>query len=107
MFFFWLLNDSIAQRSGCADEIDTLIAQGEENYTTIFTLEGKRYTITQTLKSLAEQFEPYGFIRVHKSYAVNRSMITSISGSMLYIDSQGLPIGKSYRKTFLATLTIV
>jgi DNA-binding LytR/AlgR family response regulator len=48
--------------------------EGEGNYTFIYTNTGKKYLVSKTLKSLAEQLNP-NFMRVHKSYLVNADYI--------------------------------
>ncbi|GGC01744.1 LytR/AlgR family response regulator transcription factor [Dyadobacter sediminis] len=47
-----------------------IFLEGEGNYTYIYTNTGKKYLVSRTLKSLAEQLNP-NFMRVHKSYLVN------------------------------------
>ena len=80
--------------------------KGEDNYSDVFYENGEKYTATQTLKSIAEKFTDYGFVRVHKSYVVNLSKVTSISGQTLYVGMQSIPIGKAFRKAFFEKLTI-
>ncbi|KQS33421.1 LytTR family DNA-binding domain-containing protein [Dyadobacter sp. Leaf189] len=48
--------------------------EGEGNYTFIYTNTGKKYLVSKTLKSLAEQLNA-NFMRVHKSYLVNSDYI--------------------------------
>ncbi|WP_229208835.1 LytR/AlgR family response regulator transcription factor [Dyadobacter luticola] len=50
--------------------------EGEGNYTFIYTNTGKKYLVSKTLKSLAEQLNP-NFIRVHKSYLVNADYVVA------------------------------
>ncbi len=48
--------------------------EGEGNYTFIYTNSGKKYLVSKTLKSLAEQLSAK-FLRVHKSYLVNADYV--------------------------------
>ena len=48
--------------------------EGEGNYTFIYTNTGKKYLVSKTLKSLAENLNQ-NFIRVHKSYLVNSDYV--------------------------------
>ncbi len=48
--------------------------EGEGNYTFIYTNNGKKYLVSKTLKSLAEQLSAK-FLRVHKSYLVNADYV--------------------------------
>jgi two-component system, LytTR family, response regulator len=49
--------------------------KADENYTTIHFSSGKKIMVAFTLKSLATQFEPFSFFRVHKSQMVNVAFI--------------------------------
>lgn len=48
--------------------------EGEGNYTFIYTVTGKKYLVSKTLKSLASSLKD-NFIRVHKSYLVNTDYV--------------------------------
>ncbi|NIJ51730.1 LytR/AlgR family response regulator transcription factor [Dyadobacter arcticus] len=50
--------------------------EGEGNYTFIYTNTGKKYLVSKTLKSLAEQLNAK-FMRVHKSYLVNADYVVA------------------------------
>lgn len=81
--------------------------KGENNYSDIYYNNGKKSTVTHTLKSIDEKLFNYGFVRIHKSYVVNLSKVSTISGNNVFIGNQMLPIGKSYRKQLFEKLTIV
>lgn len=53
--------------------------KADENYTTIHFSSGKKVMVAITLKSLALQFEPFSFFRVHKSQMVNIAYIKEYS----------------------------
>jgi len=80
--------------------------KGEDNYTSIYCDNGDHFLISKTLKIIAESLIPYGFIRIHKSYLINLNKISTINGNTIYLGSQSLPIGKSYRKSVINALTI-
>lgn len=46
------------------------------------------------------------FIQVHKSYIVNYHQIENISGNMLYINMQKIPIGRMYKTALLKRLNL-
>lgn len=81
--------------------------KGENNYSDIYYQNGKKSTVAQTLKSIEEKLSNYGFIRIHKSYVIHLSKISTINGNNVFIGTQMLPIGKAYRKQFFERLTIV
>ena len=93
---------------------NVIYIKGEDNYSHVHTSDGKRYTTAQTLKAIerslggSEVAAKQGrFVRVHKSYVINLMHINSISGTTVYVSSEGLPIGKSYRKALFDALTIL
>ncbi|MEM7660242.1 MAG: LytTR family DNA-binding domain-containing protein [Bacteroidota bacterium] len=65
----------------------------------------QRYVIHSTMKKLADDLPEEQFIRIHRSYLVQRSAIQSIGSQRLELSSgASVPIGKSYRKRVLADL---
>jgi len=84
-----------------------LFLKGEDNYTLVHFEDGTRHMSSSTLKLMSEQFTDYGFLRVHKSYAINLNKLETVSGSVVYVDGESIPIGKSYKKGLLASLHIV
>jgi DNA-binding LytR/AlgR family response regulator len=61
--------------------------------------------ITETrLSQLSEQLEPYGFVRVHRRYAVNIRAVEKFDGESLQLESTVIPVGRTRRKHVLARL---
>ena len=54
-----------------------------------------------TLKGLEEQLPENQFIKVHKSFIVNRSKIKSIEGNMINIGSEKITISQNLREKVL------
>jgi two-component system, LytTR family, response regulator len=75
---------------------DILYVQGLQNYVTIFTTKGK-YVTHLTLKVVEENLNAKAFIRVHKSYIVAISRIDTIENDKLIIESNQIPISRTYR----------
>jgi DNA-binding LytR/AlgR family response regulator len=50
-----------------------------------------------TMKYLQELLPPGTFIRVHRSYLVNKSYVTAIDRIQLEIGREKVPIGAKYR----------
>lgn len=78
---------------------DLLFAEAQGNYTKIVT---SQYTLmpNMTFSSLVELLPQSSFIRVHRSYIINKSKITHIEGNRTYINKCEIPIGSSYREDF-------
>lgn len=61
---------------------------------------------SESLKTLAERFAPYGFVRVHKSFVVNAAMIRSRRGEAVEMsDGRSVPVGRAYRDSLDQALT--
>jgi DNA-binding LytR/AlgR family response regulator len=76
-------------------EIKWMEADG--NYVTIYLAADKRTVIRQSLGSLQEELPETEFIRVHKSYLVNRKFIQQVRTGVVVVDQQELPVGRSYQ----------
>lgn len=82
------------------DEIT--FVEGLKDYLIVHT--GERRIVTRmTVKSLEEALPPQ-FLRVGKSYIVNRDKIDSFDNNDLYIGSSVVPIGVSYKQEVLKIL---
>lgn len=61
--------------------------------------------LTETrLSQLSEQLEPYGFVRVHRRYAVNIRAVEKFDGESLQMESIVIPVGRTRRQHVLARL---
>ena len=56
-----------------------ILVQREERMTVIYTSDGKRYVIGESMAEMEEKLPPEAFIRTHKSYIVNVNYIDSIT----------------------------
>ncbi len=72
-----------------------LFFQADDNYSRIFTTQ-KNYIISSTLKKVSERLDEEQFIRIHRSYIINKNYIDKIKNSFVYIENHQLPIGRSY-----------
>jgi len=79
---------------------DLLYAEAMLNYVLLYT--GTRKMIVYiTLKSLEEQLPADLFIKVHKSFIVNREKIKSIEGNMINIGTAKITISQNLREKVL------
>jgi len=65
---------------------DILYIEASGNYCIIFTKNDKEFIVSKTLKDFDEILEDKNFIRIHKSYLVNKQSVTS------YIRSNGIKV---------------
>src|SRR5471030_388394 len=79
---------------------DLLYAESMLNYVLLYT-STRKMIVYITLKSLEEQLPENQFIKVHKSFIVNRSKIKSIEGNMVNIGTEKITISQNLREKVL------
>lgn len=81
---------------------DILFIEGLREYVTYHTTT-KKLVALESLKQL-EATLPIDFMRIHKSFIVSLSKVTSLVGNMVEVNGRQLPIGGSYREQVLEAL---
>lgn len=79
---------------------DLLYAESMLNYVLLYTKE-RKMIVYITLKSLEEHLPGNLFIKVHKSFIVNRTKIKSIEGNMINIGTEKITISQNLREKVL------
>lgn len=82
---------------------DILYIEGLKDYM-IIHLPQRKVVTRMTIKAMEEQLPKSRFIRVNKSYIVNRDKIDSFDTNDINIGSMEISIGLSYRESVLAKL---
>jgi len=81
-----------------------------ENYINLNT-QNDRFTIHFTMKAIENQLPSGVFIRVHRSFIINKSKIQTISESSLDLNVGGslksIPVGKSFRDSLLNDINVM
>ena len=89
---------------------DIIYIEAHENYVILNTNE-ERITIHFTMKAIENQLPSGFFIRVHRSFIINKSMIQTIKESSLDLDIGGslksIPVGKSFRDSLLNDINVM
>jgi DNA-binding LytR/AlgR family response regulator len=89
---------------------DIIYIEALENYVTLNTRDD-RFTIHFTMKAIENQLPSGVFIRVHRSYIINKSMIQTIKENSLDIiignAMKSIPVGKSFRDTLLNDINVM
>lgn len=89
---------------------DIIYVEALENYVTLNTTEDK-YTIHFTMKAIESQLPSGVFIRVHRSFIVNKTKIQSIRENTLDLNVGGniksIAVGKSYRDSLLSEINVM
>ena len=84
---------------------DVLYAEAQGNNVKIVTIDGI-FSTTITFSAFEEQLPKETFVRVHRSFIVNKDKIKVIEGNRIFIGSIEVPIGLNYRDQFLRALGI-
>lgn len=69
--------------------------KSDSEYVSFYTENGK-IMVYQSLKSLEESLPESQFIRVHRSYIVNRSKVSGLKGRDLIVATTKIPVSDSY-----------
>jgi DNA-binding LytR/AlgR family response regulator len=97
-------------RSHRVAESDILYVRAADDYCEAVLTDGRVLLVTMTLARLLETL-PARFVRVHKSYAVNRAHVTSTAprpggGRALKLsDGSDVPVGRSYAASVAASIS--
>lgn len=89
---------------------DIVFVEALENYVTLNTNTDK-FTIHFTMKAIESQLPSGVFIRVHRSFIINKSMIQAIKENSLDIlvgqIVKNIPVGKSFRDSLLNDINVM
>ncbi|OJV12456.1 MAG: DNA-binding response regulator [Dyadobacter sp. 50-39] len=79
---------------------DLLYAEANGNYTKVQTTQ---HTLlpAMTFSGFEELLPKSRFLRIHRSFIVNKSKIDHIEGNRVFIQDAEIPIGSNYREQFL------
>jgi DNA-binding LytR/AlgR family response regulator len=78
-------------------DIDTI--EGLKDYSIIHT-NGEKTITAMNLKTIEGQLPHDVFIRVNKSYIVNKNHISQVESDNIYVGERQVPIGERYRQDF-------
>lgn len=82
---------------------ELLYAEASGNYTKIVTTQ-QSLSPTMTFSSFETLLPKNIFLRIHRSFIVNKSKIGHIEGNRVYINNIEIPIGINYKEGFLKEL---
>lgn len=79
---------------------DLLYAEANGNYTKVYTTQ---HTLlpAMTFSGFEELVPKSRFLRIHRSFIINKSKIDHIEGNRVFIQNTEIPIGSNYREQFL------
>lgn len=80
--------------------------EAQSNYALFVLNDGSSIMSLVSMRKL-EKMLPEEFIRIHRSYMVNRARISNVEGSKLTVNGKALPIGQSYRDDLIEKLKVI
>lgn len=89
------------------DPKDIIRLEGESNYTRFFFSNHKPVLVSKTLKEYEELLTAYEFIRVHKSYLVNRNFVQHMDrdGVLWLTDGSHILVSRRKKEEVMKELT--
>ncbi len=86
--------DKITHR---VDLKDVTHVQSWGNYLKFFTKDGKVRLARKTISEIEDEISDSGFVRIHKSYLINKQFVSALDGNRVVLNDQKFPIGRSYK----------
>ncbi len=84
---------------------DILFIEGLKDYVKFYLAnEPKPILSLMSLKGLEAELPQDRFVRVHRSYIIQKNKITSINKNRISIGKKQIPIGETYRQQFFALI---
>lgn len=79
---------------------DVLFAEASGNYTRIVTT-SNIFMPAMTFSAAEELLPGKIFVRVHRSFIINKNRISHIEGNRVFVGKTEVPIGNNYKESFL------
>lgn len=76
---------------------DIFYLEALKDYTGIITHK-KKYCVLASLGQLLKEMPFKNFIRIHRSYAVQKHYVTKVTPREVFVNNTALPIGRSYKE---------
>ncbi|HTQ63774.1 MAG TPA: LytTR family DNA-binding domain-containing protein [Puia sp.] len=83
---------------------DIILIEGLKDYLKIHLVNNKPLVIRMSMKSIEEKLPPKKFIRIHKSYIVSISKITSIRKGSVFLGTIETPVSDNYKDALMAAI---
>ena len=82
---------------------DISFLEADNNYVQMHT-ENNKLVLAATLGTVFQKLNPSIFVRVHRSFVVNLTMVEAYEGNRLFIGKTTIPVGRNYRETVFSKL---
>lgn len=84
---------------------EILYVEGLKDYVKVHTINNKPLIVKETLSGMERLLSPFDFQRIHKSFIVSKRKINSFNNNEVQIGTVSLPVGRSYKKEFVANFS--
>lgn len=84
-----------------------LYIEASGSYCNFYLQEDPMITVAYTLTETMSHLPDFMFIRIHRSFVVNKKQVTAYTGNIFYIGERTLPIGRQYKKEALSHFNIL
>ncbi len=75
---------------------DVVYVESLGDFVNIFLTDGDKKIALVNLKNMEQQLPAAKFIRISRTYMVNKEKITSVDSNFVYLGKMQLPVGKTY-----------
>lgn len=103
-----LLNLSLVFKEGRSmitlNSADVLFFEASKDYVKVVT-PAKSHMVLITMKELQQKLKPELFLRINKSYIVNKEKITKVENEKVYIQQYGFKVSRILKKEITKQLT--
>lgn len=82
-----------------------LYIESDRNYITVVT-ENQKLSYIDSLKNWIVKLPESQFVQVHKSFIINSKFVDKISGNTIFVKTNKIPIGRTYKQELLNKLGV-
>ncbi|MFA0961205.1 LytR/AlgR family response regulator transcription factor [Roseivirga sp. BDSF3-8] len=85
---------------------DILFVEANDIYVNVYAGKSK-YLVNYSMKAISEKFPSDTFLRVHRSYIVNKDKIEAMEYNTLFIDGHSIPVSKTHRDDLMKYFDVI
>jgi DNA-binding LytR/AlgR family response regulator len=86
--------------------VDLIFVEALADYVIFNTTKGK-YIVHHTMKGIEKKLPVSSFSRIHRSFIINRNRVNYMEDFNVSIGDKMIPVGASYKESFMMTLNQV
>ncbi|GAB1447207.1 hypothetical protein MASR2M44_01980 [Bacteroidota bacterium] len=83
---------------------EIVFIQAFKNYLELNLINDERLVIRQTLQAIYEQLSEKNFIQVHRSFIINKKLVSEFDGTHVKVAGQLIPVSRSNKESLAASL---